>query len=104
VTSQLILHPEVWEDIGNIRQWYGDISPRLADDFGNQVVRLLDRIAEHPAMYARVEADYRRANLSRFPYQVFYLIATKCVWVLGIFPDRADPRTSLRRLVGRERS
>lgn len=101
MTCRLSLHPEVWTDVGQIREWYGEISPGLFNDFGRRLADLLDRIGEHPEMYAPAEAAYRRANLSRFPYHVFYVVRADHVWLLGIFHDHAEPEATMRRLVTR---
>jgi len=48
-----------------------------------------------------VEIRYRRANFSRVPCQLFYDVGKQDIWLLGIFPDRANPRDTLRRLSSR---
>jgi len=104
VTYRLVLHPQVSADIGNVREWYGAISPRLFNEFGDQLSSLLDRISEYPAIYAEVRAGYRRANLHRFPFQVFYRITGDRVWLLGVAHDHAEPDATMRRIVRRSMS
>lgn len=101
MSISLLVHPALWADVTRVRDWYGEISPRLVDEFSAELVGVIDRIQEYPRLYAEVEGGYRRANLPRFPYQVFYHLTPSLVWILAVFPDRADPQATLARLAGR---
>jgi plasmid stabilization system protein ParE len=101
VTYRLVVHPRVASDTNKVREWYGEISPRLFNEFSGQLESLLDRIIAFPASYAEVRAGFRRASLVRFPFQVFYQITGDRVWVLGVTHSHADPAATLRRVMGR---
>jgi hypothetical protein len=98
----LILHPEVHQEINTACLWYERASRGLAGEFARCLVVTLDQIHRNPDMYAVIEAGFRRANIRRFPYQVFYRIAAGKVFVLSLSHSHSDPKATLSRLITRD--
>jgi hypothetical protein len=51
-----------------------------------------DAIERVPEMFRRVHGEVRRANVSRFPYAVFYRIDPKSVVVLTVLHTAREPK------------
>lgn len=97
----VILHPEIHQELESARKWYDQMSYSLADEFLRCFVVTLDQIYRNPEMYAVVEAGLRKANLRRFPYQVFYGIGVDQVFILGLIHSHAEPKATISRLTSR---
>jgi toxin ParE1/3/4 len=98
----LIVHPDVLVDIATARRWYEQVSLSLADEFSRCLAATLDGIHRNPRIYAVIEGSLRRANLHRFPYQVYYRITSRHVCVLGVYHSHTDPETALLRVSSRD--
>jgi plasmid stabilization system protein ParE len=46
---EVAFHPLVQRDVVEILRYYRRISPRLADEFHQELRTMLDRVAENPA-------------------------------------------------------
>ncbi len=64
---------------------------------GNAFLEELERtssfIARNPHLYSCVELEIRRANLSRFPYALFFVIDGANVNVLSCFHQHREPKS-----------
>ena len=98
----LVVHPDVFQEIEAACEWYDQTAFGLAHEFARCLVATLDHIHRNPFIYAVVEADFRKANLHRFPYQVFYRIGREQVLVLGQYHSHADPKAAIARVTGRD--
>jgi plasmid stabilization system protein ParE len=85
------------EDLLEARGWYRDQVPGLDLRFRDAVREALGRIAERPALYAKVYRDIRRALVHRFPYSIFYRIAGESVLVIAVVHQARDSRFWKRR-------
>ena len=88
----MIIRPEAEADLANARDWYERQRAGLGAEFLLCVEEVLERIGRTPEMYMVVHHDVRRALTRRFPYAVYYRIASHDVVVLGILHTRRDPR------------
>ncbi len=88
---ELILAPEVNQDVGEAFQWYEDRRLGLGEEFLSCVAACLHRICRRPELYAKVHQDFRRALVRRFPYAIFYEASAETVTVHAIFHTSQDP-------------
>jgi hypothetical protein len=102
MTLPLIVHPDVLVDIATARRWYEHVSLGLADEFSRCLAATLGGIHRNPGIYAVIDGPLRRANLHRFPYQVYYRITSRQVYVLGVYHNHTDPEATLRRVSSRD--
>lgn len=72
--------------------WYEDQRVGLGEEFLAAVDATFDAIERIPEMFRRVHGEVRRANVSRFPYAVFYRIEPKNVAVLTVLHTARDPK------------
>ena len=78
---------------------YESLRPGYGSLFRQRLQECLARIAEHPESDQRVSARYRRALLRHFPFLIVYRITLVGVEVVGVLPERDDPKTLSRRIV-----
>lgn len=70
----------------------------LAADFYAEVVKYIDQIAERPTSFPVYSEKYRRANLSRFPYNIlFRIVDDRVVRILAIRHNHRDPAYGTNR-------
>ena len=69
--------------ISETRDWYEARKPGLGGEFIESVEWCLQRITQHPEMYAVAHMNVRRANLDRFPYFVLYRIQPNFIEVIA---------------------
>jgi plasmid stabilization system protein ParE len=79
-------------DLAGAYGWYEEQRPGLGEEFLTAVDTTFDAIEQIPEMFRRVHGEVRRANVSRFPYAVFYRIDPKSVVVLAILHTARDPK------------
>ena len=89
---QLLVRPAAAADIEDAYHWYENQRAGLGDEFLELVGQSLSAIQEHPARYAVIHRDTRRAFLRRFPYGVFYRARADAVVVVACMHARRDPR------------
>ena len=72
-------------------QWYEEQEPGLGREFLRVFRRLVDAVAEHPAMYPRHRDTIRRAFMRKFPYSVFYSVEDDMILVIAVFATSRNP-------------
>jgi plasmid stabilization system protein ParE len=97
VSAAVYVRPEARDDIEQASTWYERQRPGLGDNFLEQVLDALDRIAENPETYPIVHRQTRRAVLRRFPFGVFYRVEDDAIVVIAIIHSNQDPRAWQRR-------
>ena len=83
---------KVGRDLAGAYGWYEDQRAGLGEEFIAAVDATFDAIERIPDMFRRVHGEVRRANVSRFPYAVFFRINSKSVVVLTVLHTARDPR------------
>lgn len=74
-------------------EWYGQAHIGMGESFLAELERTNGFISNNPQLYPAVDAEIRRANLSRFPYSLFYVIDDQTVNVLSCFHQHREPKT-----------
>jgi len=97
VSAAVYVRPKARDDIEQASTWYERQRPGLGDNFLEQVLDALDRIAENPETYPVVHRQTRRAVLRRFPFGVFYRVEVDAIVVIAIMHGSRDPRAWQRR-------
>jgi plasmid stabilization system protein ParE len=89
----IVVRPDALADIEEAFRWYERHGRGLGEDFLAALQATLDRIAAHPAMYAVIRRNTRRAFLRRFPYGVFYRAYDDVIVVVACMHAKRDPNT-----------
>jgi plasmid stabilization system protein ParE len=93
VTLRLAVDPEAQSEIGEAAGWYEDRLTGLGLEFLAAVDRAFSSIAENPDRFPVWKHGYpfRRYQLERFPYVVFYEVAEDRVLIWAVAHGRRQP-------------
>jgi plasmid stabilization system protein ParE len=84
VALEVVFRPQAEDEVLEVRRWYESKRFGLGREFGEELNRIVERIAVGPLQFPRVHGETRRAVLSRFPYVVYFRVADTAVVVLAI--------------------
>jgi plasmid stabilization system protein ParE len=98
VTRTLALRQEALSDLADAAARYDGQRPGLGRDFVAEARQLFELIVERPAQFRAAGKDVRRAQLSRFPYVVYFLVHPKEILILAVVHKRRHPDTWRQRL------
>jgi plasmid stabilization system protein ParE len=85
---RIILSPDAKADIRSTIRWYRRSDPNLALRFKLEMRATLRRIARFPYQFSFVEGTFRRANLKRFRYAIFFSVEKERVVVKAVVHQR----------------
>lgn len=74
MTFKVKILPDAKLDIQDAINWYDDKRQGLGRVFLKQLQSRIAYIRKHPLHFAFVLGNVRRASLSKFPFQVYYLV------------------------------
>ena len=94
---EIIYHPLVRGDVEEALSYYQRISPRLADEFHEELLSIINRAAENPLRFHFADKCFRRANLRRFPYHLLYEVHPESVRVMLVRHNKRHPEYGLPR-------
>ena len=98
MAAEVRFAPEAADDVTAGFRWYEEQRPGLGSQFLDCVVACLERVRRSPELHARVQGEFRRAFVRRFPYAVFYELVDQTVTVYGIVHTARDPAKWQSRL------
>lgn len=78
-------------EVNDARQWYGAISPALADDFSVAVDDAIRRVERDPLMWPPLTKRIRRCLFDRFPYGSIYRVDNDAIYILTMMHQRRKP-------------
>jgi toxin ParE1/3/4 len=99
---RVVLRPEVEADVKDAAEWYEAQQPGLGDEFREEILRVLEAVAENPLLQCR---RHPRKNIrwrypDRFPYRVIYEVvgAERIVVVAAVLHAARHDRHWCRRV------
>ncbi len=95
---------EVWPELLAAAEWYELEQVGLAAQFLEEVDEVLAEIQEFPERFSMVAKDARRARCKRFPFGVFYVIRSECVYIFAIAHLNRSPRRWAKRIPKQRKS
>lgn len=98
MAAELIIAPEVEQDLAEASGWYESRRPGLGDEFLSCVDACIAAIVRMPETQAVVYKQYRRALVRRFPYAVFYEHEGRTITIYAVLHGSRDPDRWRRRL------
>lgn len=94
--------PEFQSDVAEAADWYDQKQPGLGADFIEEVIRVLDSLAQNPELNSRRHSskNIRWRLPSRFPYRIVYEIdaAVKVVVVIAALHTARHNREWFNRI------
>ncbi len=95
---QVIVRQLAEHDLREAIEWYEKRQPGLGGEFLSAIERSLGRISRNPLAYPLVYRETRRAAVRRFPYLLYFRIASDVVIVLACLHGRRGPTVAKSRL------
>ena len=83
--------PQADADLTEAREWYAHQHEDLDLEFMESIDEALSRILTNPDQYPIVYRSLRRYVVRRFPFAIFYEVASGEVEVIAVFHSRRDP-------------
>ncbi len=80
----VIIRPEADQEILSARDHYDGIDNELGNDVRASIAECINRIREHPELYACLYCKVRPVTLRRFPFILSYVFENERVVVLGL--------------------
>jgi toxin ParE1/3/4 len=73
---RVVVRPEVETDLAKAADWYDSRQPGLGAEFVEEVIRVLDELADNPLLNCRRHPtkNLRWRYPNRFPYRVIYQV------------------------------
>ena len=95
----VVVLPEAEEDAGAAARWYEDQRGGLGLQFLGAFQEAIARVAEAPQAHPswQMEPRYRRAQVSRFPYLLFFELREESIEVVALVHERRKPGFWLAR-------
>jgi plasmid stabilization system protein ParE len=94
----VFVESEAEADLAAARDWYDAQRPGLGDEFIDEFMRTVGRIADMPESYRKTYMEARQASINRFPYYVFYLVDEDMVSIVAVIHQHRDPQVWESRL------
>jgi plasmid stabilization system protein ParE len=83
-------HRLVRADLREAFNWYDERKPGLGLEFMAEVRLVCRRLKRNPLRNPARFAQVRRANMSRFPYGIFYVIRPEYVVIVAVLHTSRD--------------
>ena len=96
--KSLLVTATARQDIEEIRAWYLQISPRLADDFEQDLNDVFEQILKYPESFVVFHKIYRRVVMYRFKYMVFFRIKDDTAIISIVVHQKRSPIHWQKRL------
>ena len=95
---RVVYHRKVQQDVNAILRHYDRISEPLGDEFWEELMAFIQRVAENPERFHFETPTLRRANLKRFPYHFLYRVTAGGIRVTVVRHHKQHPRRGLDRM------
>ena len=83
-------HPLVESDIEQAARYYEDNKPGLGSEFIQEMQRIIHTISNQPLRFSVRFGNWRRANLRRFPYAIFYQVSANRPVIFAVLYGGSD--------------
>ncbi len=84
MSIKITIRPRAQDDLEEITNWYEQRQAGLGRGFLDAVSETLEFVTRFPRARPLVRGEIRRANLSGFPYAIFYLLREERIWVFTV--------------------
>jgi plasmid stabilization system protein ParE len=98
VKTRITIRPRARNDLDAISDWYEEKQEGLGRRFLAAVSDVLEFVSRFPRGRPQVRGEIRRANLTGFPYAIFYLYRGNRIWVFTVQHQARITRKRLEEL------
>jgi len=91
-------HPHVQQDIRRILKKYDEASPRVGDEFWDELMAFVKSAGANPERFHfDQKSGLRRVNLQKFPYHFLYRTIGDKIRVIVVRHNKRNPTLGSRR-------
>jgi plasmid stabilization system protein ParE len=83
--------PAASEEIVETAAYYDREVPGLGSGFIIEVERIVGILRDQPTIGQRIEKEFRRILLARFPYSFIYCVESERIWVVAVAHQHRRP-------------
>jgi len=87
----LEFHPEAELELIEVSVYYEGAVPGLGERFATEIRRATDLLLDSPEIGAPIESQQRKFVLTRFPYNLIYIIVNDAVRILAVAHHKRKP-------------
>jgi len=91
VTLSVYIRPEAEQDLQEAASWYENQLAGLGNEFLDEIMITLERVAELPSLYPAIHRNTQRALTHRFPFGIYYRIEGDQVIVVAVMHASQNP-------------
>jgi plasmid stabilization system protein ParE len=95
---RIVFDPAVKSDLRTTKRFCEDETPGLGDDFIAIVRSQFERIARFPLAAPIVEKGVRKAGIEVFPFEIYYCVDDREIFVFAVVHKRRHQDTWKKRL------
>ena len=95
--KEVVYHPRVPFEVREAIAYYDEISPKLADEFWDELAEAIDYARRFPEHHHLDPTGMRRSNLKRFPYHFLFRLFPDRIRVTVVRHNRRHPGYGSRR-------
>jgi toxin ParE1/3/4 len=77
-------------DVLKAKKRFNELRPSLGNDFALSIQEAIARIQHSPMSYAKMDHEFRRVFVRRFPYAIYFRADDRQIIVYGVFPQSAE--------------
>ena len=78
--------------------YYKQQKEGLEQDFHDDYLVLEKRLKDSPEQFPIIAENVRKANFSKFPFSIIFVIKQVSVFILAIFHQKRNPKAWLERI------
>ncbi|RXK88559.1 hypothetical protein EST62_02660 [Chlorobaculum sp. 24CR] len=95
---RIVVRPEAEKELLEAQAWYESKAQGLGFEFARAADAAVASALRTPLGYGRIEAEFRRVLLRKFPYSLIYLPSDDELLVVSFFHQHREPGVWLERL------
>ncbi len=84
MTLTIYIRPDAEQDLEDAAGWYEKQLVGLGNEFLNEILITLERVAELPSLYPTIHRNTHRALTRRFPFGIYYRVEGERVVVVAV--------------------
>ncbi len=90
-TYNLIINKFAENDIDVSYKYYEMQRGGLGDDFLVELKSIFEKVSQNPYLFSIIEKNAQKANLTKFPFAVFYIVQNEQITVFSVFHFSRKP-------------
>jgi toxin ParE1/3/4 len=82
--TPVLFHPGAEAELDQSIGFYEECQPGLGLDFQREVFRGISKIHDAPTLWPKHKYGTRKFLLNRFPFYIYYLELSDCIWIAAV--------------------